>query len=145
MSSITVELHEGYRTVISIRDHVVIADEPVQDGGSDSGPTPMEIMLSTAGACVAVMTKAYAQRKNWPLEGVYVELGMERIRREDYPAYSGEAAFVHEIRENIRFDGPLSDDQKARLLVIAGKCPVHVLLSNPVFFAQQLVDSVPQL
>jgi uncharacterized OsmC-like protein len=65
---------------------------------------------------------------------------MERIKREDYPAYTGDAQFVHEIRERIHFAGPLSEEQKARLLTIAGKCPVHLTLANPVFFVQQVVE-----
>ena len=137
MSPVSVRSEQGYRTAIHIRNHTVIADELIQDGGSDTGPTPMEILLGTVGACVAVTTQAYAQRKGWPLEGVSVDLEMERIRREDYPAYSGDAAFIHEISEHIVFQGPLTQEQRARLMVIAGKCPVHLTLENPVFFVQQ--------
>ncbi|MFN8373677.1 MAG: OsmC family protein [Anaerolineae bacterium] len=123
----------------------MIADELIQDGGTDTAPTPMEILIGTVGACIAVTTQAYAQRKGWPLERVSVELEMERIRREDYPAYTGEAAFVHEIREVVQFEGPLTDEQKARLLTVAGKCPVHLTLENPVFFNQQLINTaVPE-
>jgi putative redox protein len=145
MSLITVRTEQGYQTAIQIRHHTVIADELIQDGGTDIGPTPMEILLGTVGACVVVTTKAYAQRKAWPLESVSVELDMERIRREDYPTYTGEAAFIHEIREHIRFEGPLTEDQRERLLTIAGKCPVHLTLANPVFFKQQLVEEISNL
>lgn len=138
MSPITIRTEHGYRTAIQIRDHTIIADELIQDGGTDTGPTPMEILLGTVGACIGVTTKAYAQRKGWPLEGVSVELEMQRIRSEDYPAYSGDAAFIHEIREQIHFDGPLTEEQRERLMMIAGKCPVHLTLENPVFFKQLL-------
>lgn len=144
MSSITVQTEQGYRTAIQIRNHTVFADELIQDGGTDTAPTPMEIMLGTVGACIAVTTKAYAQRKGWPLDRVWVELDMERINREDYPAYTGDAAFIHEIREHIRFEGDLTDEQKQRLLAIAGKCPVHRTLENPVFFASNMVEAQPQ-
>lgn len=140
MQPIKVHLEKGYQTAVHIRQHTIIADELIQDGGTDTGPTPMEILLGMAGACIAVTTQAYAQRKGWQLEGVSVELDMERIRREDYPSYVGEAAFVHEIRESIHFEGPLSEEQKARLLNIAGKCPVHLTLGNPVFFVQKYVE-----
>lgn len=138
MAPITVQTEQGYRTAIRIREHTVMADELIQDGGTDTAPTPMEILLGTVGACVAVTTQAYAQRKGWPLEGVSVELEMDRIKREDYPAYIGEASYVHEIREKIEFEGPLTEEQRARLLTIAGKCPVHLTLEQPVFFSQQL-------
>ena len=141
MTPIVVHSEQGYRTAINIRQHTVIADELVQDGGTDTGPTPMEILLGTVGACVAVTTRAYAQRKNWPLEGVTVELSTERHRREDYPAYTGEAAFVNEIHERIQFDGSLTDDQRARLMTVSSKCPVHLTLENPVFFVEELANS----
>lgn len=142
MSPITVRTEQGYRTAIHIRNHTIIADEPVQDGGTDAGPTPMEMLLGTAGACIAVTTQAYARRKGWQLDGVSVELKMERIRREDYPAYTGDAAFIHEIREHITFEGTLTDGQRERLLTIAGKCPVHLTLENPVFFTKQLTGEL---
>jgi putative redox protein len=145
MTPITVRTEQGYRTAIEIRHHTVMADELIQDGGTDTAPTPMEILLGTVGACIAVTTQAYAQRKGWPLQGVSVTLDMQRIKREDYPNYAGDAAFVHEIREEIRFEGALTEEQKARLLSVAGKCPVHLTLENPVFFAQELVEASPTL
>jgi putative redox protein len=147
MTPILVRSEQGYRTAINIRQHTVIADELIQDGGTDAGPTPMEMLLGTAGACIAVTTRAYAQRKQWPLESVSVELEMVRIKRDEYPNYTGDAPYVHEIRERIHFEGPLTDEQKERLMFIAGKCPVHLTLENPVFFVDELItdeaDYVP--
>lgn len=140
MSQVSVRTENGYRTAIHVRSHTVFADEPVQDGGTDTAPTPMEIFLGTAGACIAVTTRAYAQRKGWHLKGVSVDLNMERIKRDEYPSYTGDASFVHLIRENIHFEGDLTDEQRDRLLVIAGKCPVHLTLENPVFFLQHVID-----
>ena len=145
MTPITVRLDQGYKTAINIRQHTLIADEHIEDGGTDIGPTPMEILLGTVGACVAVTTQAYAKHKHWPLEGVSVELDMERIKREDYPAYKGHAAFIHEIRESIHFDGPLTDEQRARLMEIAGKCPVHRTLEHPVFFVEKQFEVLPKV
>lgn len=138
--SIIVRSENSYRTEIHIRQHTVIADELVQDGGTDEAPTPMEILIGTIGACVAVTTRAYAQRKNWPLEGVTVEVEMERFKRDDYPAYTGEAPYINEVREHIEFEGPLTIEQKARLLAIAKKCPVHLTLEYPVFFSENHVE-----
>lgn len=139
MAAIVVRSEETYRTTIQIRQHTVIADELISDGGADEAPTPMEILVGTVGACVAVTTRAYAQRKNWQLEGITVEVEMERKKREDYPDYTGDAPFVHEIRERIQFEGDLTDEQRARLMAVAGKCPVHLTLENPVFFVKELV------
>lgn len=144
MANVSVRTENGYRTAINVRNHTVFADEPLQDGGTDTGPTPMEMLLGTAGACIAVTTLVYAQRKGWALENVAVDLQMERIKREDYPSYTGEAAFVHEIRENIRFDGDLTDEQRERLMMVAGKCPVHLTLENPVFFVKQQAEALSE-
>lgn len=141
MAPVIVRSEENYRTTIQIRDHIVVADEPLQDGGTDEGPTPLEIFVGTVGACIAVTTRAYARRKNWPLEGISVEVEMQRYKGEDYPGYSGEAPYVHEVREKIRFEGPLTDEQRERLRVIAGKCPVHIVLENPVIFAETTLET----
>ena len=143
MPSIIVHSERDYRTTVNIRSHTVLADEPVDSGGMDSAPMPMEIFISTLGACIAVTVRAYAERKQWPLEDITVEVDMERIRREDYPAYSGDAPFVHQFNERIHFGGPLTDEQRARLLEIAAKCPVRRVLENPVFFAEELVEELP--
>ena len=142
MTPIVARSEQNYRTAIHIRNHTIIADELVQDGGSDEGPTPMEILVGTLGACIAVTTRAYAQRKNWPLEGISVEVEMERIKGEAYPAYTGDAPYINEIRERIHFEGPLTDEQKARLMTISSKCPVHRTLETPVFFVETLSDEV---
>ncbi len=140
MTTITVRNEQGYQTAMHIRQHTVMADEHIEDGGTDIAPTPMEILLGTVGACVAVTTRAYAQRKGWALESVTVELDMERIKSENYPAYNGDAPFIHEIREHIEFVGDLTDEQRERLHAIALKCPVHVTLANPVFFVDKQVE-----
>ena len=137
MGNILVQSEQGYRTAIKIRQHTVFADELIQDGGTDTAPTPMEILVGTAGACIVVTTEAYARRKSWPLKKVTVELEMTRFRTEDYPKYTGDAPFVHEIRELITFEGDLTPEQKERLLVVASRCPVHVTLANPVFFVHE--------
>ena len=136
MSKIVVQSEQGYRTAINIRQHTVVADELIQDGGTDTGPTPMEILLGTAGACVSVTTIAFAKRHDWPLESVTVELEMEEFKGSDYSGYTGDARRVHEIREHITFTGDLTDEQRQRLSAVARKCPVHQTLENPVFFVR---------
>ncbi len=137
MAPIVVRCEKGYQTAIAIRNHVVMADELISDGGTDIAPTPMEIFIGTLGACVAVTTRAYAERKGWPLAGISVELEMKRFKRDEYPAYTGEAAFVHEFREHIIFEGPLTEEQKERLLAVARKCPIRLTLENPIFFVEE--------
>lgn len=144
MAKATVSLGpEGYRTVIKSRDHEYIADEPLDEGGTDSGPMPTEMLLGALGACIAVTCRLYAERKKWPLEGVDVSLDSERFNAKDYADYDGDELFVHEIRKSIAFKGDnLTDDQRKRLLEIAGKCPVHRMIALPTFFKETLVDDI---
>src|SRR5258707_8419313 len=141
MTTAVVRSDKCYRTEVRIRNHTIIADELIQDGGTDAGPTPMEILLGMAGACISVTTRAYAQRHNWPLKSISVALDMVRFKSGDYPAYEGDAPYVTEISERIHFEGPLTDDQKARLLAVAGKCPVHITMENPVVFVEELLNN----
>jgi putative redox protein len=96
--------------------------------------TPEEMLLAALGSCMAQTTKLYAARKGWPLEAVDVKLEMERFNAGDYADYEGDANFVHEFREDIKFWGPLDKDQLARLYEIATKCPVRRAITTPGFF-----------
>ncbi len=142
MTKASVRLDTGYQVVIQVRDHTLIADEPVSDGGQNQGPTATELLLGALGACAAITTKMYAGRKQWPLEGVEIDLNTERFKAPDYPAYVGAESFVREFRQRIVFKGPLTHEQKERLLEIAGKCPVHRALTEPSFMIEELVDSI---
>jgi putative redox protein len=141
MTRATAKLDEGYKTHIMLGNHILIADEPVSDGGSDAGPPAKEMLVGALGACVAVTVKMYAQRKGWNLEGVEIDLSMEKIKASDYPAYKGGEEFVNQFRVRLVFKGPLTDKQRERLLEIAGKCPVHRILTQPNFIIDELVPS----
>jgi putative redox protein len=83
----------------------------------------------------------YANRKGWPLEGIDVTADVKRINAADYPQYTGSAPFVHEYREQVVLHGPLSDEQKARLMEIASKCPVRRAIGSPTFFVEELLEA----
>jgi len=99
------------------------ADEPVEDGGGNTGPAPHRLLLSALGACTAITVQMYAARKQWPLERVDVELQFN-------PA--GTPASGNDISRMIRLEGPLDDEQRERLLQIANKCPIHKVLTGDV-------------
>ena len=141
MSKTTVRLGDGYQTTITAGNHTFHADEPEQDGGTDTAPTPMQMLLGALGSCMAITARMYAERKGWPLQEVEVALDIERFRGSEYAGYAGDANFVHEVRDQIIFRGPLSDEQRERLLEIAGRCPVHRAIENPTFFVDEMLNA----
>jgi len=142
MTKATVRLDGGYKTVIQVRNHTLIADEPESDGGTNHGPSAKEYLLAALGACSSITMKMYAERKKWPLEGIEIDLTTERYKTVDYPAFIGDGDFVHEFKQRILLKGPLSDEQKQRLLEISGKCPVHRVLTEPGFMIETLVNEI---
>jgi len=131
---------DGYKAQIQSGKHTYYADEPEDKGGTDTMATPSEMAMGALGACIAITVRMYANRKGWPLEEVVVDLDFERFKGADYPEYEGDAGFVHEVRKGIRFTGDLTEEQLERLYEIAGKCPVHRLLSTPTFFVEKALE-----
>jgi uncharacterized OsmC-like protein len=145
MAAVTVWTDKGMRTVASARDHIWYADEPIQDGGIDSAPTPKEMLLGALGSCMVITVHMYANHKNWPLDKVEVRLDIAEIKAADYPGYQGDARYVNEIHEEVIIHGDqLTPEQRERLREIAGKCPVRRVLINPTFFvdAGRIVEPV---
>ena len=133
---VDIALGDGKRATIKIRGHEWHADEPLEHGGTDTAPTPGELMLGALGSCMAITCKMYAERKGWDLQRVDVKLDYERFRGRDYAAHAGDDLFVHEVREALVFHGDLADKQRVRLREIAGKCPIHRLLATPTYFVE---------
>lgn len=131
---------EGYRTEIQSGKHTYYADEPADKGGTDTAPTPSQMAMGALGACIAITLRLYAERKQWPLEGVEVSLDFERFNGKDYDAYDGDELYIHEIRESIVLKGPLDEKQTERLMDIATKCPVRRLIATPSFFVEELLE-----
>ncbi len=131
----------GFGTDLVIRDkHHLRADEPKKVGGQDTGPSPYELVSSGLGACTSMTLRMYADRKEWPLEGVLVHLehGKEHVADcADCP--ETDAARIDVIERRIELLGPLDDTQRARLLQIADRCPVHRSLHAGVHVRTTLV------
>ena len=121
---------DGLAQEITAGAHHLRSDEPVSAGGTDSGPTPYELLLASLGSCTSMTIAMYARRKRWPLERVTVSLRHSRVHVEDCAACETHDTKLTVIERNIALDGPLSDGQRARLLEIANRCPVHLTLSS---------------
>lgn len=114
----------GLAQEIELGRHRLRGDEPVAVGGTDTGPAPYDFLLAALGSCTSMTVSLYARRKQWPLRSVNVTLRHAKVPREGGP--------VDRIERVIAFEGPLDDEQRARLLEIAGKCPVHRTLTAQV-------------
>lgn len=110
---------KGYEHEVEIREHRLIVDETEEDGGADQGPRPTELLAAALATCTAITIEMYANRKEWGLGTVEVAVDFE-------PATPDEPA-TFDVR--ITLGAELSDENRDRLLTIAGKCPVHRALS----------------
>ena len=123
-----------YQNEISIGQHRLMAGEPEALGGDDSGPTPMEMAGAALGACTTITLRMYANRKGWPLEHINADVTHKKGPREmcasDDDETEHKPGLIDIFTRTITLDGPLSDDQRQRLMQIADKCPVHKALSG---------------
>jgi putative redox protein len=130
----------GYLQRIQARAHVFSADEPATVGGSDLGPTPYELLLAGLGACTSITLRMYARRKEWPLESVRVKLRHGRVHSKDCEDCDKESGMVDVIDKELELQGPLTEEQRERLLEIAGRCPVHRTLLNEIKIRSELIS-----
>ncbi|HEU0253463.1 MAG TPA: OsmC family protein [Pyrinomonadaceae bacterium] len=125
-------------------DKSFITDEPISAGGEDAGPDPYTLLLAALGSCTSMTVTLYARRKQWPLEGVTVRLRQNRIHRKDcQECVQNKEGHIHRIERSITFKGNLTDEQRARLHEIAGKCPVHKTLTSEIVIIDLKDDEVP--
>jgi uncharacterized OsmC-like protein len=122
----------GFAQEISVGSHHLTADEPVSAGGTNTGPGPYEFLLAALGACTSMTVAMYARRKGWPLERVTVSLSHSKIHASDCAECETKAGMLDRIERDIQFIGPVTPEQRARLLEIADKCPVHRTLTSEI-------------
>ena len=132
-----------YSSQIRTRGHVLVADEPEDLGGSDQGPTPYELLTGALGACTVITLRMYANRKEWPLEAVRVRLEHEKVHVDDCDCETDRTGRIDMMTRAITLVGPLTGEQRARLIEIADKCPVHRTLSGQVVIKTTDVTNQP--
>ena len=126
------DLNDGFAQRVETRQHTFAADEPPEYGGTDTGPTPYELLLAALGSCTTITMRMYARRKNWPLADVRVELRHSKIHANECGDCETEKGYIDVIEKQVEFDGDLTEEQKQRLLEISERCPVHRTLSGEI-------------
>src|ERR671910_2131536 len=116
------------RHEVEMRGHTLVADEPKDEGGEDSGPSPQELLAASLASCTAITVEMYANRKGWDIGDVAVDVDYE-------PAQRGSPTRFAMI---VRLSKELPEDQRQRLMQIAAKCPVHRTLEGEVKFEERL-------
>jgi len=138
MSDVTVTSLSNLQNEVRYGDgRTLVADEPAGLGGDDAGPDPYTLLLAALGSCISMTVTMYARRKAWPLERVVVRLRQQRIHAKDCAECERTTeGFVHRIERAVTVEGDLTDEQRARLLEIAHKCPVHKTLVSEIVVAE---------
>jgi putative redox protein len=129
---------DGFVQEITAGAQHLRSDEPGSAGGTDSGPTPYDLLLAALGSCTSMTVAMYARRKQWPLKRVTVRLRHSRVHAEDCAACETQDAKLTVIDRDIELDGSLDEDQRARLLAIANRCPIHLTLTSRIDIRSRL-------
>ena len=128
----------GFRVEIEASGHTLVSDEPLEVGGTNTGATPYDLVLAALGACTAMTLRMYADRKQWPLEGVVVRLHHGRSHAADEQQCEDRPVRLDHIERTLELTGPLTDEQRVRLAEIAERCPVHRTLDAGVRITTRL-------
>lgn len=122
---------KNYLAEAKVRNHFLVFDEPVDLGGDDNAPTPVEYLLSALGACVSITLRMYAQRKGWDLGEISVNVIKEEKQTKD--------GIEQILTEEISFEKEPNKEQKDRLLEIAAKCPVAKMIKGQTVIESKLI------
>ena len=132
--SVTATIHqEQYQTLLDTPSGIFIADEHIEVGGTQKGMNPHELLLGSLASCTAITLRMYANRKEWPLESVQVNVNI---------TVEADATKGTIIERSIQLNGNLSSEQKERLLYIANRCPIHKILSGTLQIQTHLNNGI---
>ena len=133
------ETREGkFTQEVRVGKHRLRADEPVDAGGTDTGPSPYDYLLAGLGACTSMTIRLYADLKKLPLEKVTVRLRHDKIHAQDCAECETKEGKIDRIEREIGLAGSLDEAQRAKLLEIANKCPVHRTLHSEIWIPTRL-------
>lgn len=121
-----------YANLIRSGRHMLLADEPKDVGGQDMGPSPYDLLAASLAACKSMTLRMYANQKKWDVTRIAVSVKHEKVHAEDCATCEASASKIDTFTVSIKLEGHLDEAQRARLIEIAEKCPVHRTLSSHV-------------
>ncbi len=140
MATITAELTGGTTVTISNGRHSWRADEPVDVGGTDLGPSPYEMLLGALAACTSITMEFYARRKGFVIDSVSTRYTYDRIHADDCESCDDSASgWLDHVKGEVFIDGDFTEEQRKRLKQIATRCPVHRTLAAGIHFDDHIV------
>src|SRR3954467_11260567 len=122
----------GFAQKVEMGRHQLIADEPADFGGTDTGPSPYDLLLAALGTCTSMTIGFYARRMKMPLEQITIALRHSKIHAKDCADCETKEGRIDEIDREIHLTGPLSDEQRTKLMEMADRCPVHRTLTSEI-------------
>ena len=132
-SSVVLRSRGSFRTEVEAGPHRWVLDEPADVGGEGEGPTPYDMLASALGGCTAMTLQFYAKREKIPLEGVDVIVTHDRQHAKDCADCTTQQGYIHRFKVELALHGEqLTPEQREKLLVIAGRCPVAKVLQSEI-------------
>jgi putative redox protein len=122
----------SFRTEVEAGPHTFVLDEPADAGGKGEGPTPYDALAAALGGCTAMTLHFFAKREGIPLEGVDLDVTHDRQHAKDCADCMTASGYVHRFHIEVALHGPLSDEQRAKLLDVAARCPVKKTLTSEI-------------
>ena len=132
MGPLVAKSQQSFRTEIQTGRHRLIADEPVEAGGSDEGPTPYDFLAAALAGCTSMTMQIVAKREKIPLQGVELTITSDRMYAKDCADCTSESGYIHRFRVEIKLGGELTDAQRTRLQQVAARCPVAKTLTSEI-------------
>lgn len=127
VNSKVVLTNKNYLTEAKTRNHFLMMDQSVTSGGGDSGATPVEYLLTAIGGCVSMTLRTYAERKNWDVGEITVNVSQLKDENGTY------------LTEEISFEKEVTEEQRKKLLIFAGKCPVAKMVKGETRIESKII------
>lgn len=140
MQPVIVRAGASLRNDIEAGPHRMVADEPIDAGGSEAGATPYDFLAAALGVCTSMTLRVVAVREKIPLEGVEISVASDRMHAKDCADCLTQSGYIHRFTVAIKLLGNLTPEQRARMLEVAKRCPVHKTLTSEIRIDERLVD-----